>query len=150
VTTFTPLLGAELALAPGARLELRVDPSFEHGLLADTDGIQLDETALARADLGYAGPGRSTLVVANTSAQPGRAVLLGGPPFTEEIVMWWNFVGRSHEDIEVARAEWQAHSDRFGEVRGYAGPVQHLPAPQLPQVRIRPRSNPSAPRPQAG
>jgi redox-sensitive bicupin YhaK (pirin superfamily) len=145
VVTFTPLLGAELALDPGARLELLVDPAFEHGLLADTEGLQLGDAALARADLGYVGPGRSALMVANTSHQPARAILLGGPPFGEEIVMWWNFVGRSHEDIELARSEWQVHSDRFGEVRGYTGPIQHLPAPELPHVRIRPRANPSTP-----
>ena len=144
VTTFTPLLGAELSLDPGARLELDVDPAFEHGLLADTAGLELSGTPLDRADLGYVGPGRTTLVVTNTSDGPARGVLLGGPPFGEEIVMWWNFVGRSHEDIERARADWQAHSDRFGEVTGYAGSVQHLPAPELPNVRIRPRTNPSA------
>ena len=72
-----------------------------------------------------------------------RAILLGGEPFPDELVMWWNFVGRSHEDIEQAREEWMAGSDRFGEVQGYAGAVQHLPAPALPAVRIRPRRNAS-------
>ena len=144
VTTFTPLLGAELTLDPGARVELQVDPVFEHGLLADTSGLEMNGTGLDRADLGYVGPGNTQVVVANTSAESARAVLLGGAPFGEEIVMWWNFVGRTHEDIERARADWQAHSDRFGEVSGYAGPVQHLPAPELPHVRIRPRTNPAA------
>jgi redox-sensitive bicupin YhaK (pirin superfamily) len=143
VRTATPLLGAEVVLQPGARIELAVDPSYEHGVLADTDGIDLAGTLLPRAGLGHLPPGAGSLVLANASDAPARAVLLGGPPFEEDIVMWWNFVGRSHEDIERAREEWMAGSDRFGEVQGYAGAVQHLPAPALPAVRIRPRRNAS-------
>ena len=82
-----------------------------------------------------------TLALTNTTDSPARALILGGPPFEEEIVMWWNFVGRSHEDIVAAREQWMARSARFGEVEGYAGDVQHLPAPILPAVRIRPRGN---------
>jgi len=41
VRTFTPLLGAELVLAPGARVDLDVDPAFEHGVLVDTGPVML-------------------------------------------------------------------------------------------------------------
>ena len=143
VETFTPLLGAELTLDPGATLTLEVDPAHEHGVLADSPGLRLEGTEVARAALAFLPTGRSTLVLANDGTEPARALLLGGPPFEEEVVMWWNFVGRSHEDIVAARAAWMAHSDRFGEVNGYEGVVQHLPAPVIPGVRIRPRSNAS-------
>ena len=143
VETFTPLLGAELTLDPGATLTLEVDPAHEHGVLADSPGLRLEGTEVARAALAFLPTGRSTLVLANDGTAPARALLLGGPPFEEEVVMWWNFVGRSHEDIVAARAAWMAHSDRFGEVNGYEGVVQHLPAPVIPGVRIRPRSNAS-------
>ena len=33
------------------------------------------------------------------STADARVLLLGGAPFEESIVMWWNFVGRSNEDI---------------------------------------------------
>jgi hypothetical protein len=69
-------------------------------------------------------------------------VLLGGEPFEEPLVMWWNFVGRSHEEIVAFRDQWQAKSDRFGAVEGYAGFPQHLPAPPLPNARITPRLHP--------
>ena len=49
-------------------------------------------------------------------------MLLGGAPFGEQLVMWWNFVGRSHDDIAVYREQWQNHDDRFGAVDGYRGP----------------------------
>jgi hypothetical protein len=54
--------------------------------------------------------------------------------------MWWNFIGRSQEDIVKAREEWQAGSDRFGEVEGYPG--RRLHAPALPNAVIAPRGNP--------
>ena len=66
-------------------------------------------------------------------------LLIGGAPFGEEIVMWWNFVGRSHEEIEAFRAEWETEGDRFGSVQGYTGVRQRIPAPALPGVRLRPR-----------
>jgi quercetin 2,3-dioxygenase len=141
VRTFTPLLGAELVLAPGARLDLDVDPAFEHGVLVDTGPVTLAGTELARAELGYVGVGADRLNIKNPNEKPSRVILLGGPPLGEEIVMWWNFVGRSHEDIVLFRDEWQHESDRFGRIDGYPG--QRLPAPPLPGGRLRPRPNPT-------
>lgn len=69
-----------------------------------------------------------------------RRTLPARVPFEEEILMWWNFVGRSHEEIERFRAEWEAESDRFGKVPGYVGQVDRIPAPALPGVRLRPRN----------
>ncbi|MFI2733682.1 pirin family protein [Streptomyces sp. NPDC018711] len=141
VRTFTPLLGAELLIDPGATVTLRTDPSFEHGLLVDTGDVRLADTLLRPAELGYAPTGSDTLTLTNESDAPARAVLLGGTPFEEEIVMWWNFIGRSHEDIAEAREEWEKESDRFGTVDGYPG--DRLPAPALPNARITPRRNPA-------
>ncbi|MEU0333518.1 pirin family protein [Streptomyces sp. NPDC006193] len=143
VRTFTPLLGAELSVAPGAVLTLDVDPDFEHGVLVDTGELHLDGTALGPSDLGYAAPGRTALTLANPGRGTARLVLLGGPPFEEEIVMWWNFIGRSHDDIVRAREDWQDGTDRFGRVDGYDG--DRLPAPVLPRATIRPRRNPPPP-----
>ncbi|AJF68402.1 pirin family protein [Streptomyces vietnamensis] len=141
VRTFTPLLGAELLIEPGATVTLPVDPAFEHGLLVDTGEVRLAGTLLRPAELGYAPTGADSLTLVNESDAPARAVLLGGTPFEEEIVMWWNFIGRSHEDIVEAREEWEKASDRFGEVEGYPG--DRLPAPALPNARIAPRKNPA-------
>ncbi|MFB7916484.1 pirin family protein [Streptomyces sp. NPDC056061] len=141
VRTFTPLLGAELLVDPGATVTLDVDPAFEHGLLVDEGDVRLAGTVLRPAELGYVAAGRTTLTLANTSDHRARAVLLGGTPFGEEIVMWWNFVGRSHRDIVEAREEWERASDRFGSVDGYPG--DRLPAPALPNAVITPRKNPS-------
>ncbi|MFE1377924.1 pirin family protein [Streptomyces sp. NPDC058740] len=141
VRTFTPLLGAEILIDPGATVVLDVDPDFEHGLLVDDGAVRFEDTPLDRAELGYAAPGRTSLTLANASAHPARTVLIGGTPFDEEIVMWWNFIGRSHQDIVEAREDWERASDRFGSVEGYPG--ARLPAPALPNAAITPRKNPA-------
>ncbi|MGW4162092.1 pirin family protein [Streptomyces sp. NPDC004788] len=139
VRTFTPLLGAELLLDPGASVTLDVDPAFEHGLLVDEGDVRLDGTLLRPAELGYAGTGRSALTLTNESAERARAVLLGGTPFEEEIIMWWNFIARTDEEIRQAREDWMS-GDRFGEVKGYPGAP--LPAPELPTTPLKARGNP--------
>ncbi len=144
VHTFTPLLGAQLDLDANAVLDIDVDPAFEHGVLCDAGTVQIDGTALTVADLGYQSPGRSALHIRNVGASPARLLLLGGSPFTEELVMWWNFVGRTHDDIVGYRQLWEDGDDRFGAVQGYRGSLTRLPAPPLPATRLRPR--PIAPR----
>jgi redox-sensitive bicupin YhaK (pirin superfamily) len=138
VHTFTPLLGAELSADPGATLTLGIDPDFEHGLLVDTGDIRADGTVLRPGELGCLAPGRRWLTLTNTGPARARLILLGGPPFQEEIVMWWNFIGRTHEDIVRARRDWQ-EGRRFGTVTGYDGAP--LPAPELPNTPLKPRGN---------
>ncbi|AUG81922.1 hypothetical protein CFP65_7336 [Kitasatospora sp. MMS16-BH015] len=137
VPTFTPLLGAELTLHPGAATTLAIDPTFEHGLLVDQGEVTMAATPLKPADLGYLAPGPTTLTLTNPGTIPTRLILLGGPPFEERIVMWWNFLGRSTEEIAQAREEWEQQGPRFGEVHGYDGAWLH--APELPTVPLRPR-----------
>ncbi len=145
VTTATPLLGAEVLVSPGEEVILAVDPAFEHGVLVDAGPVLLDGVELARAELGYVDTGRRQIVLTNPGAEPARIVLLGGEPFEEPLVMWWNFVGRTHEEIVGFREQWQAKSDRFGAVEGYGGFPKHLPAPALPTTRLKPRLQPPGP-----
>jgi redox-sensitive bicupin YhaK (pirin superfamily) len=140
VRTFTPLLGAEITLAPRTAVTLAVESGFEHGLLVDSGNVRVAGTPLNPAELGYVHPGIGALTLANESDAPARTILLGGTPFEEEIVMWWNFIGRSHGDIVRAREDWAASADRFGVVEGYQG--ERLPAPVLPNATIKPRGNP--------
>ncbi|MCW2842476.1 MAG: Pirin domain protein [Nocardioides sp.] len=116
VPTYTPLLGAELLLEPGTTLALDVDASFEHGVLLDTGVLAVAGTETKQHDLAYVPPGRDRLELRAYDA-PVRLLLLGGPPFGESIVMWWNFVGRTHEEIVAFRAEWQ---DQVAERSGSA------------------------------
>ncbi|OYO18207.1 pirin [Enemella evansiae] len=139
VRTQTPLLGAELRLAPGAEFELTLDPGFEHAFLVDSGTLTVAGQQLGPADLGCIDPGPDSVRL-QVGSEPARVALLGGTPFTEEIVMWWNLIGRTHEEVVAAREEYELHSERFGEVPGYEGPESRIPAPPLPTVRLRPRN----------
>lgn len=151
VATHTPLLGAEVMLAPGARLVIPVDSTFEHGILLDVGQLVVAGEAVAPGELAYLSPGVAFIEV--QAVEESRFMLLGGTPFSESIVMWWNFVGRTHEEVVAYRDEWQAQilrdgalvSDaqsvapgRFGVVTGEA--LAPLPAPVLPNVRLKTRA----------
>ncbi|MCF6388864.1 pirin family protein [Mycobacterium sp. MBM] len=139
VHTFTPLLGAQLDIDAGTTVRLDVDPGFEHGVLLDVGELEVGGTPLRRADLAYQSPGEAHLEIVNRGAGTARIIVLGGPPFGEALLMWWNFVGRSHDEIAEYRALWQAGDARFGAVAGYRGTVPRLPAPALPNARLKPR-----------
>jgi redox-sensitive bicupin YhaK (pirin superfamily) len=91
--------------------------------------------------MAYFGAGRSEIELV-ASGDGARFLLLGGEPFDEELVMWWNFIGRSHQEVVAARNDWMASIDargnsRFPVVPGYDG--KPLPAPPLPGTRLKPR-----------
>jgi redox-sensitive bicupin YhaK (pirin superfamily) len=141
VSTFSPLLGAEIVLDPYARITIAVDQGHEHGILVDTGKVALAGTELAPSDLGFRAAGARTLELVNLAEEAARLVLLGGKHFDEDIVMWWNFVARSHDEIVAFRQAWQDQTDQFGGVEGYEGTRRWLLAPTLPNARIKPRSN---------
>ena len=126
--TYSPLLGAELSATPEACLRVPLDPEFEYALLPFEGHAELDGQSLAGDNLYYIGAGRRSLAI-RSGPLPLRALLLGGAPFRETILMWWNFVARTPDEIREAREDWQAGHPRFGEVRAYAG--ARLDAPPL-------------------
>jgi predicted GNAT family acetyltransferase len=142
VKSFTPLLGAQLDLDPYADVALAVANDFEHGVLLDEGQVEVGGIGLDVGDVACQATGATTLHLRNTSAGPARVLLLGGTPFTDELVMWWNFVGRNHDDIVSYRRLWESHAERFGAVQGYVGTPARLPAPALPNATLRPRPAP--------
>jgi redox-sensitive bicupin YhaK (pirin superfamily) len=118
---------------PG-RHRLALQPAFEYGVLTMSGAVDVGDETVNPGSLLYLAPGRSELMV----EAPGeaRVVLLGGEPFEEDLVMWWNFVSRSHEEIVQAREDWMA-GRRFGQVSGCS--ADPLPAPALPTVRLKAR-----------
>ncbi|MCW2496779.1 pirin family protein [Jatrophihabitans sp.] len=131
-TTHTPLVGASVLLDQGALAMLPLEPEFEHAVLVISGAVEVDGELLDVGSMLYLGCGRSELMLRADSAS--RLMLLGGEPFDEEIVMWWNFVGRSAEEIAAAREEWAA-GDRFGVVQDAGAP---LAAPPLPPGTLKP------------
>jgi redox-sensitive bicupin YhaK (pirin superfamily) len=122
----SPLVGAEIALG-GGEVDLPLDSTFEHGLIVLGGALGLDGVAVGPAQLAYLRPGRDRVRVASSSS--ARALLIGGEPFPETPLMWWNFVARSREEVAAATREWNAESARFGRV---ASGLARIPAPSPP------------------
>ncbi|MEU9154608.1 pirin family protein [Streptomyces sp. NPDC048417] len=133
-TTFTPIVGADLALTQGSDLRLPLEPDFEYGVLAMSGEVRVDGVPVLPGSMLYLGCGRTELPLRAES--DAAIMLLGGEPFEEELIMWWNFVGRTQDDIKQAREDWMSGT-RFGEVKGYDG--SPLPAPELPPTPLKPR-----------
>ncbi len=125
---YSPLLGIDLSSAPGAAVKLALDPGFEYGILILDGNAHINGECFAINELAYLGQGLSQ---AELQLQAGsRAILLGGAPFGEEILLWWNFVGHSKQQIAAAQADWERGDARFGVVNGWDGAP--LVAPPLP------------------
>jgi quercetin 2,3-dioxygenase len=140
---YSPLVGADLTVTAGSGTRLPLRQDFEHALFAVSGSPVVAGVAVPQGQLLYLGTGRAELAI--TTSGPVRAVLLGGEPFADELVMWWNFVGRSHEEIATARADWEAGDEsRFGTVPGHGD--SRIPAPDLPNVRLAPRRRSLPPR----
>jgi len=121
---FSEIVGADVDAREATTLPLARE--FEHALLVLGGEGDADGEHLAADTLYYLPPGRDELTVR------GRLLLLGGPPFAEKVLMWWNFVARDGAEIARARDDWAA--GRFGAVRGYRGapiaaPPLHFSAP---------------------
>jgi redox-sensitive bicupin YhaK (pirin superfamily) len=133
---YTPLVGAEITVTGGGRVPLCT--GFEYAVLALDGAVTVAGIDLKPGPLLYLGDRRASL--AFEAATPARVLLLGGEPFDERIVMWWNFVARDHDEIVEMRADWDTFRNtggRFGTVRGYdGGPM--LP-PAMPITRLVPR-----------
>lgn len=123
---YSALLGADLQVHSRESLTIPLDPAFEYAVLILSGDCALGGETLDARVLYYLGTGRTDATFA--SASGARALLIGGPPFPETILMWWNFVARTPEEIRDARNDWEA-GRRFGEVTAYEGP--RLTAPDL-------------------
>ncbi len=114
---YSESVGAELVVR--GRMAMPLDPRFEYGVMAVDGEGEIDGVRLERDRLYDLGTGRQELAaVSHTGA---KLVLIGGRPFGETILMWWNFVARTQEELQAARTAWETH-EWFPEVRAYQGP----------------------------
>ena len=123
---FSPILGADIALSATSSMEFPLDQSFEHAALLMAGDAEIDGQSIDSIGLWYLGTSRSSIEL--KSRNGCRVLLIGGLPFPEKILMWWNFVARTPEEIAAARSDWQSHQ-RFGDVKAYRG--SRLDAPPL-------------------
>ncbi|HEY6353989.1 MAG TPA: pirin family protein, partial [Burkholderiaceae bacterium] len=136
VRLFSDLLGLNLVAAGAAQAEMALQPEFEHAVLCLRGAARLDGEAIEPGTLFYAAPGRAQLQLAcDASAQ---LLLIGGRPFDEALLIWWNFVARTQAEIEQAAADWNA-GRRFGELPDTRLP--RVPAPDVAGLKLKARSN---------
>ncbi len=126
VQVYSPLLGLDLACTGNNETRLPLNPAFEHGVLVLDGQIIIEGEALESGTLLYLGADRTHIKI--QSLANARLLLLGGEPFAEQVVLWWNFVARSEAELIQATNDWNS-SDRFGDVNGYDG--ERLVAPSV-------------------
>lgn len=131
-TTFSEIIGAELAPERDASGPIPLAAEHEHVIFVAAGSAEVAGTLLRPGQLMYLGTGRDRVDVA--AAAGSRLFLLGGVPLGERLLMWWNLVARTPEEIAAAAADWRA--GRFGTVADYDG--EPLPAPPLDVARLRP------------
>jgi redox-sensitive bicupin YhaK (pirin superfamily) len=110
--------------------EVDLDPSFEHGAVVLEGRAEVAGQVVVPGELVYLGQGRSDLAVRTDG--PASLLVLGGEPFPDELLMWWNFVGRTRDEVERASDDWQRAAPRFAPV---ASDLARIDAPPIPWSR---------------
>lgn len=139
--TDTPLVGIEADLRAGSSAwPLRAD--FEYAVYVISGAVAIHDAGrpgslVAREGqlVDLRGHGEALTLEVDDAA---RVLVLGGEPLGEPLHMWWNFVGRSREEIAQAAQDWAAYvetgarategTERFTRVASALSPI---PAPAL-------------------
>lgn len=130
------VVGADLAVRGPAEIPLA--PAHEYGLVVLRGGVRVEGADATPGALWYLGQGRDSISLDRLridgagSSEPARVMLLGGTPFEAQLLMWWNFVGRTWDEITQAVHQWNTHHERFGEV---ASTLARYTAPEPPVSR---------------
>jgi redox-sensitive bicupin YhaK (pirin superfamily) len=136
---FSPMMGAELRIKPNSKIELPLDPSFEYGFMLAQGDALVNRQALMTSGLVYSAAG-SEQVLIETADKEVIILMLGGEPFGEKMLMWWNFIARTNDEIVEQRANWNNRLQdpkRFGIFKDSIG--DWIPAPDLPTVKLQAR-----------
>ncbi len=147
-TVYSPLVGVQLGIDGLETVMVPLDHHFEHAIIPLTGSLTVDGRHVEAGEMIFLPVGDAGVMISAGRAGT-QALLIGGTPFQENLVMWWNFIGRSHAEIVEMRRLWNARGseesidvaashDRFGavfpdQVGGW------IPAPDLPNVELRPR-----------
>jgi redox-sensitive bicupin YhaK (pirin superfamily) len=124
---FSPMVGVDIVATKETTITIPLQPRFEYGLMMLNNQATIENEALTIGKLMYLGCGRDQITL--TFPKDAHMLLIGGEPFKEEILLWWNFVARTKAEITEATKQWQTFQ-YFGEVKGYQG--SRLTAPDVP------------------
>ncbi len=102
--------GVDLALRPG-RSVLALRRAYEHAVIVLQGSLSIESITVEPGYLAYLGADRDEIVFRTETET--RALLLGGVPFPGPILMWWNFVARTTDEIDAAYEGWKSGDDRL-------------------------------------
>src|SRR3954452_23284777 len=95
----TPMVGVDLDL-PRGEFELPLREDFEHALVVTQGALRIGSDVVGPGVLAYLGQNRADIAV--ITDEPAQVLLLGGAPFPDRVLMWWNFVARTRDEVELA------------------------------------------------
>ncbi|WP_180102793.1 pirin family protein [Acinetobacter sp. YH12126] len=133
VKVHSELLGVDLRSSESQSTVLPLNPKFEYGFMALEGTASINGHELNEDNMVVLEPGLTQVKIDLHAG--GRVLLLGGEPFESPILLWWNFVGRTQEELNIAREQWINQDERFGSIPDYDGP--RLEAPAFPD-KMRP------------
>jgi redox-sensitive bicupin YhaK (pirin superfamily) len=134
--SYSPLVGAEILFLKQGQEILELNSKFEYGFLLVEGQARVNGEEIPAGSLLALSVGNSFAELDCT--KDSRLILLGGEPFLEPLVMWWNFIARTHDEILEMREDWENEVGRFTNFRDqFDGKI---PAPPLPNLKLRPRS----------
>jgi len=119
-------VGVELKLKRGQHV-MPLDRDFEHAMVVTRGDVLVDSIHVTPGHLAYVGRGRDEVRL--TTSEDAVAMVLGGTPFDETIMMWWNFVARTQDEISTAYEDWMKGDQRFGRVASTLARVEVGPPP---------------------
>lgn len=118
--------GVDVLLRPG-RTELPLRSDYEYAIVVLEGEVAIASEVLIPGHLAYLGQQREALLL--STEESARLILLGGVPFESPILMWWNFIGRTPEEIVAARESWERDDGRFP---AFPSVMDRIPAPPTP------------------
>ena len=121
--TDSPLVGVDIV--GDGQVDLPLEVSFEHAVAVLYGGARVADSVASPNQLMYLEPGRDGIRL--DLMDNARVLLLGGRPFTEEILMWWNFVARDRSELEQAYVQWEDRTEHFGPV---SSTLERIEAPR--------------------
>ena len=130
----SPLLGLDITSATATTLRIALLPDFEYAVLPLVGSVQIAGDHFAADELAYLGQGHTELTLDLPAG--AKVLLLGGEPFEQPILMWWNLIGFSKARIAEAQRDWESGSDRFPQVNNEQGPAPRLVAPPIPWAGV--------------
>ena len=113
VKVHSELLGVDMITRQGGRSRLALNPRFEYGVLvlygtAKINGHALDDQHIVVLETGLTS-------IDLQLGEDSRVLLIGGEPFESPILLWWNFVGRTQQELKQAYDQWvNLDESRFG------------------------------------